>query len=103
MSRGNQPKRGTSTEAIHGGETRPRAGNSITTPIFQTATFVFENTAEHLRGDKARLAYDDKLPRGPRKLAEANLLLNVPRDSGDSTLGEANAETKGFDHLMVHL
>lgn len=39
-------RRGLSTEAIHGGETRPRAGNSITTPIFQTSTFVFQNTAE---------------------------------------------------------
>jgi cystathionine gamma-synthase len=34
------------TEAIHGGETRPRAGNAITTPIFQTATYVFRDTAE---------------------------------------------------------
>lgn len=39
-------RRGLSTEAIHGGETRPRPGNAITTPIFQTATFVFQNTAE---------------------------------------------------------
>ncbi len=45
---GNPPKsrRGLSTEAIHGGETRPRAGNAITTPIFQTSTFVFDDTAE---------------------------------------------------------
>ncbi len=46
MSGRDLSKRGPSTEAIHGGETRPRAGNAITTPIFQTATFVFQNTAE---------------------------------------------------------
>ena len=34
------------TDAIHGGETRPRAGHSITTPIYQTATYVFRDTAE---------------------------------------------------------
>lgn len=39
-------RRGLGTEAVHGGETRPRAGHAITTPIFQTSTFVFEDTAE---------------------------------------------------------
>src|SRR5262249_31408785 len=34
------------TEAVHGGEKRPRPGNAITTPIFQTATYVFRDTAE---------------------------------------------------------
>jgi cystathionine gamma-synthase len=38
--------KGLATQAIHGGELRPRAGNAITTPIFQTATYVFEDTAE---------------------------------------------------------
>ena len=41
-----KPRRGLATEAIHGGETLPRPGNAITTPIFQTATFVFKDTAE---------------------------------------------------------
>jgi len=43
---GSKRRRRVATEAIHGGETRPRAGNAITTPIFQSATFVFRNTAE---------------------------------------------------------
>lgn len=39
-------RRGLSTEAVHGGEFGPKAGNAITTPIFQSATFVFRDTAE---------------------------------------------------------
>ena len=35
-----------STEAVHGGEARVKAGNAITTPISQTATYTFANTAE---------------------------------------------------------
>jgi len=48
MSRDDRPGsgRGPGTEAVHGGEQRPRPGNAITTPIFQTATFVFRDTAE---------------------------------------------------------
>jgi cystathionine gamma-synthase len=52
--------RGLSTEALHGGETRPRPGNAITTPIFQTATFVFRDTAElaaHHRHEAPREEY----------------------------------------------
>ncbi|HYC22601.1 MAG TPA: aminotransferase class I/II-fold pyridoxal phosphate-dependent enzyme [Candidatus Bathyarchaeia archaeon] len=48
MSRAKNDKGGRhlATEAIHGGETRPRPGNAITTPIFQTATYVFQDTRE---------------------------------------------------------
>jgi cystathionine gamma-synthase len=49
MSRAKPDKSGArrlATEAIHGGETRPRPGNAITTPIFQTATYVFQDTQE---------------------------------------------------------
>lgn len=52
--------RGLSTEALHGGETRPRLGNAITTPIFQTATFAFRDTAElaaHHRHEAPREEY----------------------------------------------
>ncbi len=41
-----KPPQGLATQAIHGGEERPRPGNAISTPIFQTATFVFRDTAE---------------------------------------------------------
>ena len=48
------------TTAIHGGEKRPRPGNAITTPIFQTATYVFRNTAElvdYMNGNTEREEY----------------------------------------------
>jgi cystathionine gamma-synthase len=48
------------TEAIHGGEKRPRPASAITTPIFQTATYVFRNTAElvdYMSGNVEREEY----------------------------------------------
>ena len=48
------------TTAIHGGEKRPRPGNAIATPIFQTATYVFRNTAElvdYMNGNTEREEY----------------------------------------------
>jgi cystathionine gamma-synthase len=37
---------GFSTLAVHGGEPRPKLGNSLTTPIVQTATYTFADTRE---------------------------------------------------------
>jgi len=37
---------GPSTRAVHAGEARAKAGNAITTPISQTATYTFANTKE---------------------------------------------------------
>ncbi|HEY7165906.1 MAG TPA: aminotransferase class I/II-fold pyridoxal phosphate-dependent enzyme [Candidatus Binatia bacterium] len=37
---------GFSTLAVHGGETRPKLGNSLATPIVQTATYTFSGTSE---------------------------------------------------------
>lgn len=37
---------GSSTMAVHGGESRPRAHHSLTLPILQSSTFTFENTAD---------------------------------------------------------
>ena len=37
---------GFSTLAVHGGEPRPKLGNSLATPIIQTATYTFANTRE---------------------------------------------------------
>lgn len=55
-----RPGRNLLTTAIHGGEKRPRPGNAITTPIFQTATYVFRNTAElvdYMSGNTEREEY----------------------------------------------
>src|SRR4030095_4906457 len=37
---------GFSTLAVHGGEPRPKLGNSLATPIVQTATYTFGDTEE---------------------------------------------------------
>src|SRR5262249_32973313 len=37
---------GFSTLAVHGGELRPKLGNSLSTPIVQTATYTFATTQE---------------------------------------------------------
>jgi cystathionine gamma-synthase len=40
------PERGIGTVAVHGGERRPKLGNALATPIVQTATYTFADTAE---------------------------------------------------------
>jgi cystathionine gamma-synthase len=55
-----QARRGLSTRAIHAGEDRQRYADAITTPIVQTATFVFKDTREieaYTRGGKLRYEY----------------------------------------------
>jgi cystathionine gamma-synthase len=39
-------KEGFSTQAVHAGEAREKAGNAVTTPIFQTSTYVFRDSHE---------------------------------------------------------
>jgi cystathionine gamma-synthase len=58
-----QPPRkplGPSTTAVHGGETRPKLGHALTTPIVQTASYTFANTQElkdHFDGKIDRVEY----------------------------------------------
>ncbi len=40
------PKKGLSTRSVHGGEERDKPFSSVTNPIVQTATYVFQNTQE---------------------------------------------------------
>jgi len=42
----NATKRGEATSAVHAGELRQQEANAITTPIYQTSTFWFENSQE---------------------------------------------------------
>jgi cystathionine gamma-synthase len=54
------PKLGMSTNAVHAGEIRYNEYGAITTPIVQTSTFIFRNTAEIKRltaGAKDRFEY----------------------------------------------
>lgn len=43
---GSEKPRGFSTAAVHAGEPRQKPGNSLTTPIMQTATYTFADTQE---------------------------------------------------------
>jgi len=40
--------KGLSTRAVHGGESREKPFHSVTTPIVQTATYVFKNSQERI-------------------------------------------------------
>jgi cystathionine gamma-synthase len=53
------PKAGDSTRAVHAGEPRPRPGDAITTPIFQTSTYVFRDTEELIAYQEGRLRRDE--------------------------------------------
>ena len=43
-----RPSKGLSTRAVHGGESREKPFHSVTTPIVQTATYVFKNSQERI-------------------------------------------------------
>jgi O-acetylhomoserine/O-acetylserine sulfhydrylase-like pyridoxal-dependent enzyme len=46
--------------SVHGGETRPKPGHALATPIIQTATYTFGNTQEvrdHFDGKIERIDY----------------------------------------------
>jgi cystathionine gamma-synthase len=54
------PHRGISTRAVRGGERRHKGEDALTTPIFQTATFTFEDSEEvraYNAGEKQRYEY----------------------------------------------
>jgi cystathionine gamma-synthase len=53
-------KEGFSTKAVHAGEAREKAGNAVTTPIFQTATYTFRDShelIEYMEGHVEREEY----------------------------------------------
>lgn len=52
-------KRGASTRAVHGGERDRRETNAVTTPIHQTSTFWFEDSAELREYAEGRLVRDE--------------------------------------------
>ena len=49
---------GPSTQAVHGGERRDKAHDSLTTPIVQTATYTFRNTAALVEYMEERMFWD---------------------------------------------
>ncbi len=52
-------QKGDSTRAVHGGERERRYGDAVTTPIFQTSTFVFQDTEELCAYQEGRLERDE--------------------------------------------
>jgi cystathionine gamma-synthase len=53
-------KHGFSTRAVHAGETRDKAGNAVTTAIYQTATYAFRDShelIEYMEGNIKREEY----------------------------------------------
>jgi cystathionine gamma-synthase len=53
-------KQGFSTRAVHAGEAHEKAGNAVTTPIFQTATYAFRDSHElidYMEGNIEREEY----------------------------------------------
>ncbi len=53
-------KEGFSTQAVHAGEAREKAGNAVTTPIFQTSTYTFRDShelIEYMEGHVEREEY----------------------------------------------
>jgi cystathionine gamma-synthase len=57
---GKTPDRnGDSTRSVHAGERDHHFGNSVTTPIFQTATFWFKNSAELCAFQEGRIAREE--------------------------------------------
>jgi cystathionine gamma-synthase len=52
-------KAGLSSRSVHAGEQSDRRGDSITTPVFNTATFWFKNSAELRQYQEGKLARDE--------------------------------------------
>ena len=66
---------GPSTRAVHAGEPRIKPGNSLVTPIIQTATFTFSSTQEvkdHFDGKIDRVEYG-RYGNPTQRIAEAKL------------------------------
>ncbi len=69
-------KKGYSTRAVHGGEPRKKEHYPLTTPIYQTATYTFENTADlhdFFQGKTKRVAEYGRYGNPTQQVAEEKL------------------------------
>ena len=101
-NRSTEPKPG--TLAVHGGETRKKAHDSVTTPIVWSATYAFANTAEiesYFNGDIEREEYgrygNPTVRAAEKKLAA----LEGAEDSALFSSGMAAATTALFELLKA--
>jgi cystathionine gamma-synthase len=78
-------KQGFSTRAVHAGEPRDKAGNAVTTPIFQTSTYAFRDTHElidYMEGNLEREEYG-RYGNPTQRVAERKL---AALDGGEAAL-----------------
>ena len=101
-NRSTEPKPG--TLAVHGGETRKKAHDSVTTPIVWSATYAFANTAEiesYFKGDIEREEYgrygNPTVRAAEKKLAA----LEGAEDAALFSSGMAGATTALFELLKA--
>jgi cystathionine gamma-synthase len=103
-------KRRSLTPAVHGGEPRRYAHDSLTAPIVQTATYTFENTAElveYMEGKKEREEYGRYGNPTARLLEERVAALEGSEDAVSFSSGMAAvtsailALTKSGDHVVL--
>ena len=101
-NRSTEPKPG--TLAVHGGETRKKAHDSVTTPIVWSATYAFANTAEiesYFKGDIEREEYgrygNPTVRAAEKKLAA----LEGAEDAALFSTGMAAATTALFELLKA--
>ena len=101
-NRSTEPKPG--TLAVHGGETRKKAHDSVTTPIVWSATYAFANTAEiesYFNGDIEREEYgrygNPTVRAAEKKLAA----LEGAEDTALFSSGMAAATTALFELLKA--
>ena len=100
--RSTEPKPG--TLAVHGGEARKRAHDSVTTPIIWSATYAFANTAEierYFNGDVEREEYG-RYGNPTVRVAEKKLAaLEGAEDAALFSSGMAAATTVLFELLKA--
>ena len=103
MSR-KKPKRRFSTEAVHGGEERVKSGHSLTTPIVQTSTYVFRDSADvddFISGRVDRLDYG-RYGNPTQRAAELKLAELEGAEDGLLFASGMNAVTTALLAMLAH-
>ena len=101
-NRSTEPKPG--TLAVHGGETRKKAHDSVTTPIVWSATYAFANTAEiesYFKGDIEREEYGRYGNLTVRAAEKKLAALEGAEDTALFSSGMAAATTALFELLKA--
>ena len=92
---------GTSTQSVHGGEPRTKAANAITTPIIQSATFTFANTAELCDYFEGRIERDEygRYGNPTQRIAEGKL---AALDGGAEALLLPTLTVRRIRRVLMH-